>query len=68
MALQYLFSAPLFFSTSQTSVGRIGNPIYFGGGSLGGLFLLPGSCALVVGFAGGGQFIHRFGVVMNPDW
>lgn len=27
VALEYLFSAPLFFSTSQTSVGRIGNPI-----------------------------------------
>lgn len=27
VALEYLFSAPLFFSTSQTSVGHIGNPI-----------------------------------------
>lgn len=27
VALEYLFSAPLFFSTSQTSVGSIGNPI-----------------------------------------
>lgn len=68
MALEYLFSAPLFFSTSQTSVGRIGNPIQSAGGSRGGRFLLPGSCVLVADFAFSGQFIHRFGVVMNPDW
>lgn len=49
MALEYLFSAPLFFSTSQTSVGHIGNPIKFGRGSLGGLFLLAGSCVFAVG-------------------
>lgn len=29
VALEYLFSAPLFFSTFQMSVGHIGNPIRF---------------------------------------
>lgn len=62
MALEYLFSAPLFFSTSQTSVGRIGNPIRFWEGPWEAQFF----CRPVCAFAG--QFIHRFGVVMNPDW
>lgn len=66
MALQYLFSAPLFFLDSSNVCGPYWQSNLVRRGSLGRLFLLPGSCVCLSLCAG--QFIHRSGVVMNPDW